>query len=97
MNENPKNMTGDGFDVSGSELAAALPNATTAFDVKFINDTEMNYTEYFNTVYEYRHELPLFPYRYGSYQIFNANKKANLYNIINYLNCTSSDAAAMFP
>ena len=43
MNSNPVNMTGDGFDVTGAELAAALPNATTAFDVKLIDET-LNYT-----------------------------------------------------
>ena len=62
-------MTGDGFDVSGAELAAAMPNATTAFDVKLI-DSNMNYTEFYDAVYEYRNLLPLFPYRYGSYQIY---------------------------
>ena len=67
MNENPQNMTGDGGDVTGRELAAAFPNATEAFDVNFINSTAMNYSQYFDAVYEYRHELPLFPYRYGSY------------------------------
>ena len=69
MNSNPVNMTGDGFDISGAEFAAALPNATTAFDVKLL-DESMNYTEFYNAVYEYRNELPLFPYRYGSYQIY---------------------------
>jgi len=66
MNSNPVNMTGDGFDVTGAELAAALPNATTAFDVKLIDET-LNYTQFYDAVYESRNELPLFPYRYGSY------------------------------
>ena len=96
MNSNPVNMTGDGFDVTGAELAAALPNATTAFDVKLIDET-LNYTQFYDAVYESRNELPLFPYRYGSYQIYQANKKSNLYNIINYLNVTSQEATAMFP
>ena len=69
MNNNPVNMTGDGFDVASAELAAALPNATTAFDVKFIGDS-MNYTQFYDAVYEYRNDLPLFPYRYGSYQVY---------------------------
>ena len=96
MNSNPVNMTGDGFDVTGAELAAALPNATTAFDVKLIDET-LNYTQFYDAVYESRNELPLFPYRYGSYQVYQANKKSNLYNIINYLNVTSQEATAMFP
>ena len=75
MNSAPFNMTGDGFDVGGAEFAAALPNATTAFDVKLIDET-MNYTEFYNAVYEYRNELPLFPYRYGSFQIYQANKQS---------------------
>ena len=96
MNSAPFNMTGDGFDVGGAEFAAALPNATTAFDVKLIDET-MNYTEFYNAVYEYRNELPLFPYRYGSFQIYQANKQSQLYQIVSYINATSPDATAMFP
>jgi len=89
-------MTGDGFDVTSAELAAALPNATTAFDVKFVGDS-YSYNEFYNAVIEYRNELPLFPYRYGSYQIYEANKKSNQFNIVNFLNVTSQDVTAMFP
>ena len=39
----------------------------------------------------------MYPYRYGSYQIYSANKKTNLYQIVSYLNVTSSDVTAMFP
>lgn len=39
----------------------------------------------------------MYPYRYGSYQIYQANTKANLYNIINFLNVTSQDVTAMYP
>ncbi len=61
-------MTGDGFDVTGEELFAALPNSTDAFAVTYVDD--LNYTEFYNAVYEARNVLPLFPYRYGSYQIY---------------------------
>lgn len=57
----------------------------------------MNYTEFYNAVYEYRNTMPLFPYRYGSYQIYQANKASNIFNIINHLNVTSPDSTAMFP
>lgn len=89
-------MVGDGFDVTGAEFAAALPNATTAFDVKLI-DESMNYTEFYDAVFEYRNELPLFPYRYGSYQIYEANRQTQNYAIVSYINATSPDATAMFP
>ena len=87
MNQNPVNMTGDGFDVTGAELYAALPNVTEAFDVTYIDAA--NYTDFYEQVYEARNDLPLYPYRYGSYQIYHANKKSNMYQIVNYLNVTS--------
>jgi len=65
MNEKPVNMTNDGNDVMGSELFAMLPNSTEAFEVKYVDD--LNYTEFYNQVYEARNDLPLYPYRYGSY------------------------------
>ena len=57
----------------------------------------MNYTEFYNAVYEYRNEGPLFPYRYGSYQIYQANKASQIYNMIAYLNVTSQDSTAFYP
>ena len=87
MNRNPVNMTNDGFDVTGEELFAALPNSTEAFEVKYVDG--LNYTEFYDAVYEARNDAPLFPYRYGSYQIYQANKKSHVYQIINYLNVTS--------
>ena len=47
MNSNPVIIAGEGIDVTGAEFAAALPNATTAFDVKLI-DENLNYTEFYN-------------------------------------------------
>ena len=79
----------------GSELAAMLPNATEAFDVTYRED--LNYTEFYNAVYEARNDLPLYPYRYGSYQIWHANKKTNLYQIVSFINITSQDVTALYP
>lgn len=70
-------MANDGFDVSGEELFAALPNSTTAFEATYTDN--LTYTDFYNAVYEARNDLPLFPYRYGSYQIFQANKANNQY------------------
>jgi len=46
MNDNPVNMTGNGGDVLGSQLYAALPNSTDAFDVRYI--TAENYTDFYD-------------------------------------------------
>ena len=92
---NPVNMTGDGGDVTGEELFAALPNSTDAFEVTYKDG--LNYTEFYDAVYEARNELPLFPYRYGSYQIYQANRNSHIYQVISFLNVTSQDATAMFP
>ena len=88
-------MTNDGGDVSGAELYDMLPNSTEAFDVTYVNAT--NYTEFYNMVYEARNDAPCFPYRYGSYNIYQANKITNQYSIINYINVTSQDVTALYP
>ena len=95
MNDKPYNMTEDGHDVMGSELYAMLPNSTEAFEVTYKDN--LNYTEFYDAVYEARNDLPLYPYRYGSYQIYHANKKTNVYQIVNFLNVTSQDVTAMYP
>ena len=82
-------------NVSGAELFAMLPNSTDAFEVTYVDDK--NYTEFYHAVYEARNEAPLYPYRYGSYQIFTANRATNLYQIVNFLNVTSQDVTAMYP
>jgi len=64
-----------------------LPNSTDAFEVTYKND--LNYIEFYDEVYKARQDGDTYPYRYGSYQIFKANKKENLYQVVNYLNMTS--------
>eukprot|EP00353_Schmidingerella_taraikaensis_P008980 CAMPEP_0185592194 /NCGR_PEP_ID=MMETSP0434-20130131/67115_1 /TAXON_ID=626734 ORGANISM="Favella taraikaensis, Strain Fe Narragansett Bay" /NCGR_SAMPLE_ID=MMETSP0434 /ASSEMBLY_ACC=CAM_ASM_000379 /LENGTH=57 /DNA_ID=CAMNT_0028217807 /DNA_START=80 /DNA_END=249 /DNA_ORIENTATION=+ len=57
-------MTGDGYDVMGSEFAKALPNATDAFDVTFLDG--LNYTQFYDSVYKARNDGPAYPYSFGS-------------------------------
>jgi hypothetical protein len=72
-----------------------LPNATSAFDVTYVDIS--SYTDFYDAVYEARNVGPDYPYRYGSYQIFQANTGTNLYNIVSYLNVTSQDVTALYP
>jgi len=39
----------------------------------------------------------LFPYRYGSYNIYQANRITNQYNFVNYINVTSQDVTMLYP
>ena len=71
----------------GADLYAMLPNATDAFEVTYVDAA--NYTDFYNMVHEARNDVPYFPYRYGSYNIYQANKITNQYNFINYINVTS--------
>jgi hypothetical protein len=77
MNDRPVNMTDDGMDIMGSEIAAMLPNSTEAFEVSYKDD--LNYTEFYEAVYAARNDGPAYPYRYGSYQIYKASKSMHLY------------------
>ena len=94
LNKTPVNVTGD--DWTGEELTAHLPNATTAFEPEYW-DGATDYIDFYNHVYEARNEKPLYPYRYGSYQIYQASKADHRYAITAFLNITSQDVAALFP
>jgi len=48
-------------------------------------------------VFEARNESPLFPYRYGSYNIYQANTITNQYQFVNYINVTSQDVTGLYP
>jgi hypothetical protein len=52
MSTNPVSMTGDGNDVTGAELYAMLPNATSAFEVTYVDI--QNYTDFYDAVYAFR-------------------------------------------
>ena len=95
MNNQPNNMTDDGHDVMGSEFAAMLPNATDAFEVTFLDG--LNYTQFYNSVYEARNSGPAYPYSFGSFQIYQANRRSSIYQITAFLNITSQDVAALYP
>ena len=56
-----------------------------------------SYTEFYDEVYEARNEGDPFPYRYGSYNIYEANRVTNTYQVVNYLNITSPDVTAFYP
>ena len=95
MNTQPVNMTGDGGDVMGKDIAKHLPNATDFWDITW-TDTE-TYNEFYDAVYNARNDGEPYPYRYGSYQIYYANTNTHLYQVTNFLNVTSQDVTGMFP
>lgn len=98
MSEHPVVELGDGSDVSGETLFNNLPNVTSSeepFKVTYIQPA--NYTDFYTEVYESRLDEPIFPYRYGSYQVYRAIKSNNTYNVNNYLNVTSQDVSALYP
>ena len=63
MNDQPVKMSPE--SITGTEFASMLPNATDAFDVTFING--LNYTSFYDAVYEARKDEPAFPYSFGSF------------------------------
>jgi hypothetical protein len=80
--------------VTGQELYAALPNATDAFEVTYTNTED--YEAFYNEVYEARNIGKAVPYRYGSYQIFQADRTQQQYNIIQFQNVTSQDVTGLY-
>jgi len=96
INENPIIMANDGADISGQELISKFPNSTEAFEVSEYTGN-ITYSEFYDAVYAARNDLPLYPYRYGSFNIFQANKNSNIYQAMVFLNVTSQESTAMFP
>ena len=79
-------------------MFAGFPNSTgtnPAMEAKFIEVD--SFLDFYNSTYEYRNVAPLFPYRYGSFQIFEANKVTNQLTVNAFLNITSQDVAAIYP
>ena len=69
LNTNPVNTTFEGNDWATADIVKHLPNATEAFEPHYWDDFT-NYTQFYDKVYEVRNTKPLYPYRYGSYQIY---------------------------
>ena len=77
MNEMPVNQTGVN-DATGLEIAQAFPNYTDAFEVtKFTKN--MSYMDFYDEVFAARNEGDNYPYRYGSFNIYTAQKDLNDY------------------
>ena len=97
MNEGPVYNNETGY-VSTEDLFNAFPNVTSSEEPFVMKTTKTtDYFDFYNEVYEMRNEAPLFPYRYGSYNVFQANKEDQQYQVNTYLNVTSQDATALFP
>lgn len=57
----------------------------------------MTYNDFYNSYYEARNDAPLYPYSYGSFQLYHANKNDGLFTFTSFLNVTSQDSTAMMP
>ena len=88
MNMWPVKATeGEGaIDLTGEDLFNQFPNVTEAFDVEYITTinassglNSTNYTNFYEQVYDYRNTEPIYPNRYGSFEIFQASKSKNIY------------------
>ena len=77
-----------------TELAAMFPNAT---DFSFSYADGLNYTEFYDAVIEAKNDLPVYPYSYGSFQVYHANRNDSVYTFTSYINATSQDVTGMFP
>ena len=75
-----------------------FPNMTRsspAFRPEFVN--AQNYTDFFTKVYEFRDSVPLYPYSYGSFELFQANRENHQIQVNTFLNITSQDVTGIYP
>jgi hypothetical protein len=55
------------YDITGEEFMANFPNMTSSdppFIAKYIEAD--SYNDFFDAVYEFRNEPPVYPYKFGS-------------------------------
>ena len=52
---------------------ANMPNSTNAFEANYYDDFE-SYLDFYNEVYDHRNDAPLYPYRYGAFQVYKADR-----------------------
>lgn len=86
---NKKPIISNEDDIPAETIAGNFPNATAgAFEIDWYDDFS-DYLDFYTKAYEVRNDKPLYPYRYGAYQIYQANKKNHTYSVTNFLNITS--------
>lgn len=87
------------IDVTMAEFTANLPNVTSAFDITVVPNTDYEtFEDFYNMVYDSRNSRPdPYPYSYGSYQLFHADKGNHMYQFNTFLNVTSQDVTGIYP
>ncbi len=78
-------LTSPPNDFSPKEIIDALPNFASAFSVTYKDYSQVDISKgetailqaYDTDVFNARNNLPLEPYRYGSYFVYQANKASN--------------------
>jgi hypothetical protein len=81
-----------------SEFASNLPDGTDYWDVTYYQPTDQTKLfDFYNKVFEERTVGSPKPYRFGSYEIYQADKDNHIYQVNSYLNLTSSDVTEFFP
>ena len=80
---------------SPQDFATKLPDYDSYWTVKY-EETASSYLEYYQAVDEQQHIGDTEPFRFGSYQIYEADKAANNYKINVFINATSAMSVPYF-
>lgn len=94
MNNEP--ILTDGTFYTGTDFYNNLPSVSSSFSVTY-DETATNYQDFYNQVFEQSTIGAEKPYRFGSYQIYEANSDTDQYRINSFMNLTSPDVTAYFP
>ena len=54
-------------------------------------------TAVYNSTFHSINDQKVYPYRYGSYYVYEANNKTKTFRVAAFVNTTSQDSVAMFP
>jgi hypothetical protein len=66
------------FDITGEDFLANFPNMTQS-EPPFVPTyfEADSYQSFFDEVYDFRNVAPVYPYSYGSMQVFQANSQSH--------------------
>ena len=68
-----------------------------AFEVESSSLTSDSLSGFASQVFDFGTESDLFPYMYGAYYVYEANRSAQQYKFVSLVNATSRDAPGLFP
>ena len=93
---NDVNMLIGTDDISPHDLAEKLPDYPNYWTIEYNKETELTYQKFYEEVNATQLEGDPQPYRFGTYQIYQADRDLNRFQVNVFVNATSQESVPYF-